>query len=114
MSYRSDRFNDTMPSLDRFVDGFDDPSKIATLSDRGKSAASMCDALDPTENDAPDRDQELAGAILRLVIAGKGHLVPTLLLIAENGDNREKSLATMPRRSYFRHRDALLDFFVAL
>ena len=46
--------------------------------------------------------------------AGKDHLVPTLLLIAENRDDREKSLQQMPRRSYFRHRDELLDFFVAL
>ena len=43
--------------------------------------------------------------------ADKKHLVPTLLKIAKNGDNREKSLAKLPRATYFRHRDMLLDFF---
>ena len=62
----------------------------------------------------PTCSYAFAGAVLRLVIAGKDHLVPTLLLIAENRDDREKSLQQMPRRSYFRHRDELLDFFVAL
>ena len=62
----------------------------------------------------PTCSYEFAGAVLRLVVAGKDHLVPTLLLIAENRDDREKSLQQMPRRSYFRHRDELLDFFVAL
>ena len=62
----------------------------------------------------PTCSYAFAGAVLRLVVAGKDHLVPTLLLIAENRDDREKSLRQMPRRSYFRHRDELLDFFVAL
>ena len=62
----------------------------------------------------PTCSYAFAGAVLRLVVAGKDHLVPTLLLIAENRDDREKSLQQMPRRSYFRHRDELLDFFVAL
>ena len=62
----------------------------------------------------PTCSYAFAGAVLRLVVAGKDHLVPTLLLIAENRDDREESLRQMPRRSYFRHRDELLDFFVAL
>ena len=62
----------------------------------------------------PTCSYAFAGAVLRLVVAGKDHLVPTLLLIAENRDDREKSLRQMPRRSYFRHRDELLDSFVAL
>ena len=62
----------------------------------------------------PTCSYAFAGAVLRLVVAGKDHLVPTLHLIAENRDDREKSLQQMPRRSYFRHRDELLDFFVAL
>lgn len=114
MSCRSDRFNASMCSLESFSAKFDDPSKLAALSDRGKSAATMQTLLDPPEDDAPDRNQELAGAVLRLVVAGKDHLAPTLLLIAENGDNREESFGKVPRRSYFRHRDELLDFFVAL
>ena len=71
-------------------------------------------AREAPEPDAPDRDQKLAGAVLKLIVAGKDHLVPTLLLIAKNGSDRERSMHKMPRRSYFRHRDELLDFFVAL
>ena len=62
----------------------------------------------------PTCSYAFAGAVLRLVVAGKDHLVPTLLLIAENRDDREKSLRQMPRSTYFLHRDELLDFFVAL
>ena len=62
----------------------------------------------------PTCSYAFAGAVLRLVVAGKDHLVPTLLLIAENRDNRERSFQKMPRSTYFLHRDALLDFFVGL
>ena len=47
----------------------------------------MYAAFEP-EPDAPDRDQELAGAVLRLIVEGMGYLAPTLLLIAENGSDR--------------------------
>ena len=113
MSRRNERFNRSMRSLEAMIAGMSDPSKSAKLSDRGKSAARMYAALEP-EPDAPDRDQELAGAVLRLVVAGLDHLVPTLLLIVENGSDRERSMRQVPRRSYFRHRDDLLNFFVAL
>ena len=57
----------------------------------------------------------IAGAAAdELIVAGMGHLVPTLLLIAENGSERELSMQQVPRRSYLRHRDELLNFFVAL
>ena len=113
MTYRADRFNRSMRSLEAMVSGMADASKSAKLSDRGKSAARMYAAFEP-EPDAPDRDQELAGAVLRLMVEEMDHLVPTLLLIAENGSDREKSMEQVPRRSYFRHRDDLLNFFVAL
>ena len=111
MSCRSDRFNASMCSLESFSAKFDDPSKIATLSDRGKGVERLIDVLTPPPDDTPDRNQELAGAVLRLVIAGKEHLVTTLLEIAENGSNREESFGKVPRATYFRHRDDLLDFF---
>ena len=114
MSWRADRFNASLASLDEFADRFDDPAKIASFADRGEGVGRMLEQIEPTPDTSPDPDQELAGAVLRLVVAGKDHLVPTLLLIAENRDDREKSLQQMPRRSYFRHRDELLDFFVAL
>ena len=114
MTFRNERFNASLFSLDEFMDGFEDPAKITTFADRGEGVGQMLEQIEPTPGTSPDPDQELAGAVLRLVVAGKDHLVPTLLLIAENRDDREKSLRQMPRRSYFRHRDELLDFFVAL
>ena len=113
MTYRAERFNKSMRSLEAMLSGMADASKSAKLSDRGESATRMYAAFEP-EPDAPDRDQELAGAVLRLIVEGLDYLVPTLLLIAENGSEREKSMQQMPRRSYFRHRDDLLHFFVAL
>ena len=113
MTYRAERFNRSMRSLEAMVSGMADASKSAKLSDRGRSAARMYAAFE-SEPDAPDRDQELAGAVLRLIVEGMGYLVPTLLLISENGSERERSIQQVPRRTYFRHRDELLDFFVAL
>ena len=113
MSRRNERFNRSMRSLEAMIAGMSDPSKSAKLSDRGENAARMYAALEP-EPDAPDRNQELAGAVLRLIVEGLDYLVPTLLLIAENGSERERSMLTMARASYFRHRDALLKFFVRL
>ena len=113
MTYRAERFNRAMRSLEAMVSGMADASKSAKLSDRGKSAARMYAAFEP-EPDAPDRNQELAGAVLRLIVEGMGYLAPTLLLIAENGSERERSIQLMPKSTYFLHRDALLKFFVGL
>ena len=113
MTYRAERFNRSMRSLEAMVSGMADASKSAKLSDRGKSTARMYAAFEP-EPDAPDRDQELAGAVLRLIVEGMSHLVPTLLLIAENGSERERSLLHMSRSTYFLHRDTLLQIFVGL
>ena len=113
MTYRAERFNNSMRSLEAMISGMTDASKSAKLSDRGKTAARMYAAFEP-EPDAPDRDQELAGAVLRLIIEGMSHLVPTLFLIAENGSDREKSIQLMPRSTYFMHRDTLLKIFVGL
>ena len=113
MTYRAERFNRSMRSLETMRSGMTDPSKSAKLSDRGENAARMYAAFE-SEPDAPDRDQELAGAVLRLIVEGKDYLVPTLLLIAENGSDREKSIQLMPRRTYFLHRKMLISFFVGL
>ena len=113
MTCRAERFNNSMRSLEAMVAGMPDPSKSAKFSDRGKSAARMYATFEPAP-DAPDRDQELAGAVLRLVVEGLERLVPTLLLIAENGGDRERSMREMPKRTYFLHRKMLISFFVAL
>ena len=125
MTYRAERFNRSMRSLEAMVSGMTDASKSAKLSDRGKSAARMYTAFEP-EPDTPDRDQELAGAVLRLTVEGMGHLVPSLLLIAENGSERRRSIALMAcsrkngrgrkkfesaRKAYKRYLKLLLNFF---
>ena len=125
MTYRAERFNNSMRSLEAMVSGMADASKSAKLSDRGESTARMYAAFEP-EPDAPDRDQELAGAILRLIVAGLDYLVPTLLLIAENGSGRTRSIALMAcsrksgrgrkkfesaRKAYKRCLKSLLNFF---
>ena len=125
MTYRADRFNKSMRSLEAMVSGMADASKSAKLSDRGKSAARMYAAFEP-EPDAPNRDQELAGAVLRLIVEEMSHLVPTLLLIAENGSDRTRSIALMAcsrksgrgrkkfesaRKAYKRCLKSLLNFF---
>ena len=110
MTFRNERFNASLISLDEFMDGFDDPTGIASFTDHSEGVGQMLEQIEPTPDTSPDPDQELAGAILRLIVTGKDYLVPTLLLIAENRDNREKSFQQVPRRSYFRHRDELLDF----
>ena len=113
MTYRAERFNRSMRSLEAMVSGMTDASKSAKLSDRGDSAARLYAAFEPEPN-PPDRDQELVGAILRLIVEGLNYLVPTLLLITENGSERERSMQLMPRRTYFLHRKMLISVFVAL
>ena len=49
---------------------------------------------------------------MRLVDANRKYLIPVLLLIVENGKDREKSIEKVSRSTYFRHRDALLSFFL--
>ena len=110
MSRRSERFNRGMASLESILENMVDPSKAKILSDRGKGAADIRMAPDP-EPAGCSREQELAGAVIRLVVAERDYLVPTLLLIAENGNDRDKSIEKMNRRTYFRHRDALLNYF---
>ena len=113
MTYRAERFNKSMRSLEAMISGMADALKSAKLSDRGENAARMYAVFEP-EPDAPDRNQELAGAVLRLIVEEKEYLVPTLLLIAENGSDRERSIQQVPRRTYFLHRKMLISFFVAL
>ena len=114
MTFRNERFNASLISLDEFMDGFDDPTEIASFTDCVEGVERMLEQIEPMPDTSPDPGQELAGAVLRLIVAGKEHLVPTLLLIAENLDNREKTMLTVSKATYFRHRDELFDFFVRL
>ena len=99
MSSRNDRLFASMASLDEFVASFEDPTKIATLSDGGAGVERMLDAIDgPNEEEDGDdeplvaRQRKLHAAEMRLYRAGLGHLVPALRLIVRNGNNRKESI----------------------
>ena len=126
MSYRNERFNRSMKSLDAMLSGYPDPSKAKLLGDGGKALEQLLDAIDYS----PERKREqkrqlavnrlarrknrlqmLASAIRRTVEANKSHLVPTLLLIVRNGARRKESLKLIPERTYRRHRRELCKLF---
>jgi len=137
MSYRSDRFNRAMRSLDAMAGGRD-VSKWPILSDNGNGAhaireSTYCNkwigcgdavgrvAPRPPQSQA-DRAWRLFVAEMRLVEAGLRHLVPVLLLIVENGSRFRESIWRMSpscktpnaaRKKYFEHRARLLAFFAA-
>ena len=119
MSYRNDRFNQRMASLEVIVSEFADASKAKAFSDCGTGVERMLLTMDyspATESKAEAeaeqrREERLFEAEMRLAEAGKRHLIPVLLLIVENGSNREESLKKVPRRTYFLHRKQLLVFF---
>ena len=125
MSYRSERFNRRMKSLETTASGRD-TSKWRALSDGGLGVERVLTALDGDEDvpadasgttkplDEDERDELLFNAEMRLVEAHRRHLIPVLLLIAENGPDRERSLRRIPARTYFRHRDELLAFFTGV
>ena len=124
MSSRNDRFNKNMKSLEEFIESFEDPSKIAAFSDGGTGVERIVsmngqDARSPEarrngQDARRPRDPwqtKLQAAIMRLRRANRDYLIPVLRLIIRNGNLRDLSLAKVPRRTYFRHRDALLRFF---
>ena len=114
MSTRNDRFNKSMCSLEEFIESFEDPSKIAAFSDGGTGVPPVrhgaCDGQDARRPRDPCL-AKLHAAIMRLRRANRGYLIPVLRLIVRNGNMRDLSLEKVPRRTYFRHRDALLRFF---
>jgi len=102
MSYRSEKFNARMRSLDTMVGGRD-ASKWPLMSDKGAGVERMLDAIDgpdPEREKAEDaveksRKAKYNAARKRLNRAGLGYLVPTLALIVNNGTNRQESIWTM-------------------
>ena len=126
MSYRNERFNRSMKSLDAMLSGYSDPSKSKVLGDGGKALEQLLDAIDysPERKREQKRQladnrlarrknrlQRLASAIRRTIEANKAHLVPTLLLIVRNGSRRKESLKLIPERTYRRHRHELCKLF---
>lgn len=121
MSYRGDRFNKRMLSLD-CADGKIDASKNRRLGDDGLGVERILDAVDFDAKRVGDVESaeigqaqaSAVGAVLRLICSDKLHLVKPLLLIFEHGANREASLRKIKKTTYFRVRNELLDFFVGL
>ena len=113
MSTRNDRFNKSMCSLEEFIESFEDPSKIAAFSDGGTGIPPLQFACNGQDTHCPGDpwQAKLHAAIMRLRRANRGYLIPVLRLIVRNGNMRDLSLEKVPRRTYFRHRDALLRFF---
>jgi len=130
MSFRNERFNKAMRSLDAMCEGCD-ISKWPVLSDGGAGAAKIVEEASrllgsgrrpPRSDEARrlvygpsrriyEREEKLFEAEMRLVEAGKGHLIRVLLLIVENFYNREESIKVVSKATYFRHRAELIAFF---
>ena len=112
-TFRNERLNAAMLSLDLRLDGRD-PAKDPLLGDGGESAARMYRALDGAPRGTSEDDcraRRLGQAMLLLVLTGNARLCETLGLICENGNDREASCAKVPRPTYFRHRARLLEIF---
>lgn len=102
MSYRSERFNNAMHSLDMKT-AAKDLSKMSFFSDEGRGAKLIYTQLDQTpetiqeEEDRywQEREQKIKNAIVALIAAGYGYTAPTLLMIIENENNREETIWQM-------------------
>ena len=58
MTFRNERFNASLVSLDEFTDGFEDPSKITAFTDRGEGVERMLEQIEPTPDTSPDPPPE--------------------------------------------------------
>lgn len=127
-NYRNNRFNNSMHSLDRKLEG-SDSSKASFVSDLGRGAERIVKALDYDEKAEARRERQEAEAKrdaldrAKIILAGNGYayLISTLELIIENGNNRLLSIRAImksegiglrsARRRYERQRQALLEIF---
>jgi len=119
MSYRSERFNRQMKSLEVLCEQRD-ISKWAMLSDHGAGARAIRERS--VQLPQLHEKHQLLAAEARLRRAGKKRLIPVLRLIVKNRNDSARSIARLAMRStswnaahkkYFAHRKALLDFFQA-
>ena len=121
MSSRNERFNSSIRSID-WVEESGDPSKDPRQSDGGIGAQRLVAAVDfdwaaeraSRRCEVGQRNASVVGAVLRLVWDGKPFLVKVLNLVFENGENRRLSIRKVPMSTYFRARNALLEFFVGV
>ena len=106
MSTRNDQFNEKMLSLDKFISGFEDASKIAALSDNGIGAKTMYKTLDESDeninfvNDDPLslENQDYVKLLIfegMLILGKQEKLIPILEQIVKNGKNRQKSITAL-------------------
>ena len=127
MSYRNNRFNTGMHSIEFSLAAYCDSSKSRYMSDNGIGVKQIIDALDDYPDDRigemrderEAREQRFAIDCFKivLIVFNQCHLLNALDLIVRNGSHRSESIAAMTsktavakERLYFRHRDALCTF----
>lgn len=113
------RLESSMASLDRLVESFDDPGKIAVFGDGGVGEQHVVEACDGER--APDRRRKcIKKAMNRL--RNHPELRRTLRLIIKNGRHREDSIWGIllarkcptwdaARKQYFAHLEKMLRIF---
>ncbi len=121
MSSRNERFNSSIRSID-WVEESGDPSKDPRQSDGGLGVQRLVEVVDfdwtrevsEWSREIGQRNASTVGAILRLEWSGNHHLITPLLAIFENGSDISSTLFKIKKSTYFRARNALLEFFVGL
>jgi len=131
MSFRNDRFNQKMLSIDTSTIDMD---KNRNFSDEGLGVNRVLDAIDYGDKAETEGEKRIGAefrhklrkAKSRLKKAGKGHLIRVLLLIVKNIENRQESIFEIAtskksykssktwnaaRKMYFEHRFLLFEFF---
>ena len=126
MSWRNERFDDATLSLDAMLEGVD-LAKAAFLSDRGAGAERVYGACDREDGGGREfrsaYNRKIDAARKRLVRAGLGYAVPTLLLVCRNGRRRRESIleiaaarrlsAKAAKKVYFGHLKKIEKIFFA-
>ena len=122
MSTRNDQFNEKMLSLDEFISGFEDASKIAALSDNGIGAKTMYKTLDESDenmnfvNDDPLslENQDYVKLLIfegMLILSKQEKLIPILEQIVKNGKNRQKSITALARSQHINYATAKRKYY---
>lgn len=129
---RNEQFADRMTSIEVQFAGID-MTKATELSDKGAGVENLVNALDFDNpkvrrailEDIAKMEAELKkrfeSAIVKLILNGLSHTIPTLLKIMRNRGNRKASIAEIMAEEgisyhaaevrYYRHRDILIGFF---
>lgn len=131
---RNEQFAERMTSIEVQFAGIDQ-TKAAELSDKEAGVERLVNALDfdnPKVRraifaDIAKMEEELKkrfeAAIVKLILNGLSHTIPTLLKIMRNRGNRQATIREImaeeglnyeaARKRYNRHRDTLLAFFAS-